>query len=509
MIPSMTNPTGDDRLKENGPALLWIAAGAIAALGTWVLFDASPGVNWLIWTASAVLGLVLFTSRDRSLVTALSVIAVIIGGGATVTADPVMHVLIFFAVALLLAMAMLLSADPSLKRISAGFAVVAPVLALTNAIVHALGRAVEATHIVRSPRARAVLRGLAITLPVVFVFALLLAGADPIFASWRDAIEDLIADWDFLPRTFFFIALLGITLGAFAYAQRGTERTVALPVTVVESRWLGSTERLMLLSGVTALLWLFLLVQLSYLFGNLPSVSGSGITFAEYARRGFGELSLVASGSAIVVIVSERFGKENGRDTVLRALTLALIIAVLFLLGSAFRRVWLYEEAYGFTTARLYAQVYMIAVAVALLALIAEVMTGLQPARLFRRSGGAAAAIFIVLIYWNHEAWIARKNIDRFAASGKLDTKYLSRDLSPNAAAAILGRLPDLPEPMRTELRNAMATRYRTRHGLIDQKWFEWNLGRVRAREALERAGIPMNIEAPPAVPPVVTRATI
>ncbi|MCU1437970.1 MAG: hypothetical protein JWP66_1057, partial [Naasia sp.] len=327
-------------------------------------------------------------------------------------------------------------------------------------------------------------RGIAITVPVMIGFALLLAGADPVFAGWRDAVARLVASWEFVPRLVFFGALLVVVLGAYGHASTEPSRAPT-PEGTVPARWLGSTERLMLLAGVAALFWLFLAVQLGYLFGNLARVAASGVTFAEYARRGFAELSIVASASALLIVVSERYGNTDGRERPLRFLTFAVIAAVLLLLGSAFRRVWLYEAAYGYTTARLYAQVYMCAVAAGLVVLALEIARALDAGRLFRRAATTATLLFIALAYWNHEAWIARRNIDRFASTGRLDVAYLARELSPDAVPAIAERLPSLPEPARSELRRAVRERYVARTDLRQGAWFEWNLARSEARRAL------------------------
>jgi hypothetical protein len=147
--------------------------------------------------------------------------------------------------------------------------------------------------------------------------------------------------------------------------------------------------------------------------------------------------------------------------------------------------VWLYEAAYGFTTARLYAQVYMCAVAVGLAMLLLEVGRDFDAGRLFRRAALAATILFIALIYWNHEAWIASRNMDRFASTGKLDVAYLTRDLSPDAIPAIAERLPALPEPMRSDILRAMRARYAARNEGRQRTWFEWNLASSRARQAL------------------------
>ncbi len=482
-----------EKVHENRKtAPLWIAAVVVAALATWICYDAIPGVNWGIWTAAAATGLLLLASHRAgpgSPVTPLAATATVLAAGASVTANELMLVLILLSTTLLLAIAMLLATAPSLKRLTAGFVMLAPLAAFATAIVSAFARFGEATRLVRSPRARAAVRGAAITLPVLIVFALLLAVADPTFAQWRNAVENLLTSWDFLPRTAFFAIMLGITIGAYSHAATGIEHEAK--VHQEQRRWLGSGERVILLAGVTGLLWLFIAVQLSYMFGNLPRITGSGITFAEYARRGFGELTTVSFATALLIIASERYGERDHRAGITRALTLALILAVVLILGSAFYRVILYENAYGFTIARLYGQAFMIAVAIAVGTMTLEVLGELDTGRLFRRVFAAALLVLVSLIYWNHEAWIADQNIDRFAATGKLDTGYLTRELSLDAVPAIVDGIARLPEPARSELRGALTKRYLNRAEIFERDWFEANVSRARAHAALKTLGLP------------------
>ncbi len=467
---------------------LWIAAATVAGLGAWMLYDALPGLNWLLWTSAAVAGLVAFarrSGRSRGSILTIGAAPVVLAGAAAVTANPGIWVVICLAIVFFLAILMLLTTRASLQMITVPFVALAPLVALKTAAIHAMRRGIGATNLIRSTRAREWVRGLAITLPVLLGFALLLAGADPIFAGWRNAVRDLIASWEFVPRVGFFAVLLVIVLGAYAHAAVA-QVSPSLPAGKGPDRWLGSTERLMLLGGVAALFWLFLAVQVGYLFGNLPRIAASGVTFAEYARRGFGELSIVASASALLIVVSERYGSGDERRRMLRVLTFAVIAAVFLLLGSAFRRVWLYEVAYGFTTARLYAQVYMGGVAAGLAALSLEVAGDFDASRLFRRVASAATVHFIALAYWNHEAWIARQNIDRFATTGQLDVAYLAKGLSMDAIPAIGERLSSLPEPVRAELRLAVRERYATREERLRKAWFEWNLATRRAQRAID-----------------------
>lgn len=484
----MTEPSTESA--KSAPGTLWPAAAAIAAFGTWMFFDALPGVNWILWTGAAATCLVLFTrprGDARRSVVIMGTTATVIAGVAAVTSSPWLWALSCLGVMFFLSLQMLVAATPSLRSVTIWFAMTAPLFAFRDAALQALRSSIDATHLIHSTRARARVRGLVITLPVVAVFALLLAGADPIFAAWRDTVASLFADWEFLPRTVFFGALLVISLGAYGYASLAPEGAAA--DAVPHAKWLGSTERLMLLGSVAALFWLFLAVQLGYLFGNLPSVPASGVTFAEYARRGFGELTVVASASALLIVGTERYGNDERVHT-LRLLTFAVIGAVVLLLASAFRRVWLYEMAYGFTTARLYAQAYMCVVAAALAALSLEVAGEFDVNRLFRRAGAAATILFIALAYWNHEAWIARQNIDRFASTGKLDVSYLTEALSPDAVPAITERLTSLPDPLRSQVSDSLRQRYSRRGERRVRRWFEWNLASQRARQALGTSGV-------------------
>lgn len=485
----MTEPTTGSA--NGAPATLWPAAATIAAFGTWMFFDALPGINWVLWTSMAAAGLVAFTrprgdARRSALI--MGATATAIAGVAAVTASPWLWALSCLGVMFFLSLQMLVAAAPSLRSVTIWFAMTAPLVAFRDAALQTLRSSVDATHLIHSTRARAWVRGLVITLPVLAVFALLLAGADPIFAAWRDAVASLFASWEFLPRTVFFGALLVVVLGAYGYASLAPESTAATG-SDSHTRWLGATERMMLLGSVAALFWLFLAVQAGYFFGNLPSIPASGVTFAEYARRGFGELTVVASASALLIVGSERYGNDE-RERTLRVLTFAVIAAVVLLLASAFRRVWLYEMAYGFTTARLYAQAYMCAVMAALAALSFEVAGTFDVNRLFRRAGAAATILFIVLGYWNHEAWIARQNIDRLASTGKLDVSYLTEALSPDAVPAIAERLTSLPDPLRAQVRDSLRQRYSRRGERRVRRWFEWNLASARARDALGASGM-------------------
>lgn len=479
---------------------LWAAATASALLGTTTIWMAMPGVNWTLWTVAVSLAFLAHVRRAGKPLDASTVVPValacLVSSGAAITADEAWQALTFMVVATLLACATLLASGQRASRVGALWIVFAPPVAAIQVLIEALRRAGDAAGILRAERSGPVVRGLVIAAPVVGLFALLLSGADPTLAGWRDAFFDLLESLDWIPRLVFFLVLGGVSLGAFGLALRpavGETRTVER----APALRLGVTERTVLFASVAALFAVFLVLQLSYLFGNAPAVAGSGLTFAEYARRGFGELTVVATLCTLLILASDRFAERGRREEHVRVLQLLLVAELQLLLASAFRRVLLYESAYGFTSARLYAQAYMVLVSMLLVMLAWEIWSHIDVRRLTRRGALLGVGMFAGLTLWNHDAWIAAQNIERYESTGKLDVWYLSRGLSPNALPTVVRLLPRLPASDAAAVRQCIHARYATGDmWATPPRWYEWNLRRAAARRALAEAGLDVTTPA-------------
>ena len=125
---------------------------------------------------------------------------------------------------------------------------------------------------------------------------------------------------------------------------------------------LGLTESAVVLNAVNVLFAAFVLIQIPYLFGGQLNIDLGRTTYAEYARRGFGELvttSVLVLGMLLVLGALTRARPPasgfifNLSCTITVGLTLVMLV-------SAFKRLLLYEMAYGFTEMRIYPHVFMI-----------------------------------------------------------------------------------------------------------------------------------------------------
>jgi hypothetical protein len=460
----------------------------LSLAGTYLLFDAHPGINWGIWATLLATGIIAAQwsqyGRVGRVTAGLALLGTAFAWGIAVTANEPLTVLSILAAFIAFSHAVLAMPDEGVRQLTITRLALGPIEAPVRGVAESGRKVQQAVVAARREEALPVLRGAGIALPVVGVFALALSAADPVFAAWRDRAADSL---DHLPvgRVVFGLVLFIASLGALGLAARTRQRAASVPlVTAPPGFRLGFTERLIPIASAVALFACFLVLQVSYLFGNAPAVEGSGITFAEYARRGFVELTFVAVACGALLVLL-RGGREHPGDArVLRVLELVLIAELALLLASAFRRIVLYEEAYGFTMARVWGQAFMVTLAAGLVVLGRELAGAFDVHRLVRRQAALGAAMLLALTYWNHEAWIARRNVERFDRSGQLDLGYLAEGLSANAvpqallAARRAGGVPGICADLRIRQRWA---------GAIERPgaWYEWNAAIHPVRSAL------------------------
>lgn len=312
----------------------------------------------------------------------------------------------------------------------------------------------------------AILRGVLITIPLLLLFGLLLAAADTIFSDMLGSAFDWlkfdIFD-NFIPHTLIILFLTWIGAAALWHALKNSGKQLAVqPDKPLFKPFLGMTETSIALVSLNILFAFFLVVQFRYFFAGSANVSIDGFTYAEYARRGFFELVAVALIASVLYFSLASFTKRDSRAkkrafSVMAGLLLAQVGVMLI---SAFQRLRLYEQAYGFTSSRLVAHVFMIFIGLLLLALIIMELTNS-----FRRLGLVLVlgllAFALVMVGLNEDALIAQQNLERAVQGEKLDAAYLVHGLSNDAVPTLFRTMddPQLDPELREKLQLVMACR--------------------------------------------------
>jgi hypothetical protein len=125
----------------------------------------------------------------------------------------------------------------------------------------------------------------------------------------------------------------------------------------------------------------------------------------------------------------------------------------------------------------------MVVMSLVLIALALEVARGGISIAFGRRVAEIALGVFTVLVFWNFEAWIVNRNVDRAVQTGKFDLDY-ARRLSGDAIPTLISRRRELGP---TDAANVEAV-VSCGRGVSERRWFEWNRGVNAKREALRSA---------------------
>ena len=343
-----------------------------------------------------------------------------------------------------------------------------------------------------------ILRGIVIALPIIAIFASLLASADPIFAKRLEGLVDLFKI-DNLPEYIFRLAYILIfayvLAGAFLHAAQKSDEKVQEKTWI--SPFLGFMEASIVLSSVVLLFVTFVVIQFQYFFGGQANITIEGYTYSEYARKGFGELVTVAFFSLLLLLglgAITRRETENRRRT-FSILGVGLVVLLIVMLIAAFQRLVLYEAAYGFSRLRTYTHVFMIWLGLLLVAVV--VLEVLHRERAIGLAMIVASLGFIVsLNVLNVYAFIVRQNIqreirsttDKTFALGRadLDAQYFL-DLSDDAIPPLVNAFhsKSLPASVKEKLGAALTCKqYQREQATNNIPWQGFHFSRYSADTA-------------------------
>jgi hypothetical protein len=280
----------------------------------------------------------------------------------------------------------------------------------------------------------------ALTGVLLLVFGALFASADAAFAALIPNI-----DLGLMPVRLITLAVVAAVALSAAFLGAAPPRWDAFAPP--PGRPVRTAEWLVPIAMLDALFAGFVAVQLTVLFGGHRHVlETAGLTYAEYARAGFGQLVVVTLLTLSVVAATVRWAprETQGQRAALRALLGALCMLALVIVGSALYRLHLYEEAFGFTRLRLFMNAFETWLGV-LVGLVLLAGIRLRAAWLARAVVATAAVTLLTLAAINPDAFVAQRNVDRYQATGKIDLAYL-QGLSADAVPV----LDTLPEPQRS-----------------------------------------------------------
>jgi len=271
--------------------------------------------------------------------------------------------------------------------------------------------------------------GLIISIPLLAVIIWLLSSADIIF-------KDIFLNIPVSKIIKHFFVILAVSIYAICFfwsiLKSFDEEKKPAYSKIKWKKFLDPVVLITIISLLNIVYAVFSVIQFTYLFWGESFVLPSSYTYAEYARRGFFELVAVSVINFIIILIVVSFiRKENRKVHLATKVLLSLLVGFTFvLLISAFYRMLIYEQAYGFTYLRIFVQAFMVLLFFLFIINIIYIWYAKLP--IIKSYFMMTLMVYIILNFSNVDLIIARNNIDRYIETGQIDMEYL-KGLSSDA----------------------------------------------------------------------------
>lgn len=229
---------------------------------------------------------------------------------------------------------------------------------------------------------------------------------------------------------------------------------------------------------------LFCYIQFQYLFrGGVNALPGT-FTYAEYARQGFFQLLWVTIFNFFIMLVSfSNMDVQNFKVSQwIKRLLLLIGISTYVMIASSFYRMNLYQQNYGYTYLRIFVFTFLVLETLLLgVTMLYIIKSNFNLRKIYIVS---ALIFYIALNYINTDALIAKKNIDLYFKTGRIDINYLL-DLSYDAVPQ-LTRLLDSNDPkIKREVQQYL---YAIHDNLNKPRhWQEFNYAKYKAKKIVNQ----------------------
>lgn len=329
-----------------------------------------------------------------------------------------------------------------------------------------------------------IILGIAISLPILFVVLNLLISADSQFEQLIGGIPQWFQVIN-VERIMRVIVILILTVVFFGFLQILSSRhtNVIKQQANEQSYKIDGIITITVLVIINVVYLLFTVVQFRYFFSGTLQVD---FTYAEYARKGFFELLFVTLINLSITVIVLTFVNRATRF-IQRATQLMLTILVLassVMLTSAFLRLGMYEDAYGFTFTRVLVHSFMIFLVVIFTYTLVKIWV--EKLSLFHFYFITSLIYYTAITVIDLDKIVVNENMNRYELSGKIDVHYLN-NLSYTGVLGLIDlydkdqTIPDLKTILIDRKQQALAE---------DSQWQSYNLKREQAFSELRKLDI-------------------
>lgn len=325
-----------------------------------------------------------------------------------------------------------------------------------------------------------IILGIILSIPIIFIILGLLMSADGIFA---EVMNNIFKNIEYIFTEEFVLSILGrciliviitVYLICVAYnilrKSNNNESNSKKFMLNIEPTIINT-----LLTIINVTYALFSIVQLMYIF---QGVGGFNFDYAQYARQGFFQLMFVAFINFVIVIITNTNKKQEGRNKYTIIMNIIMCVFTAIIAISAFVRMRLYEQEYGYTFLRL--MVYFILTTQIILIVPTILYIVKNKINIIKAYLVIITSMYVVANFANIDYVIAKNNVNRALNSTnqtrKTDVNYLIT-LGKNAVPEIIKLYKNIDdEKDKAKLNNYLYGQYQD---LKEKRsWQEFNISK-------------------------------
>ena len=342
-------------------------------------------------------------------------------------------------------------------------------------------------------------KSLLITIPIILVVLILLMSADQVFEKIFDKVFlDLskVLSLEGIVKLLSRLSVILITFllcGGFLVnlVKDNTMFTKEDEDTKVTVKFENLTIN-MILTVLNIIYLIFGFIQITNLFMNTSN--NPNFDYSSYARQGFFQLMFVSFINFVILIVANinKVEKTKSQKIYNKIMSLLIILFTIIIIISAFYRMNLYQETYGYTYLRIFVDFVLISEVLISIPIIIYLLG--KKIDILKSIIIITSFMFVLLNFMNIDNFIAEKNIDRYfnnPEDSNFDISYLCK-LGTDATEQIT-RLLKADDEYIVKRTERYLYEQKQSLNLDEMNWQEYNMSKKEAKEILDNQNIEIN----------------
>lgn len=342
-------------------------------------------------------------------------------------------------------------------------------------------------------------KSLLITIPIILVVLILLMSADQVFEKIFDKVFlDLskVLSLEGIVKLLSRLSVILITFllcGGFLVnlVKDDTMFTKEDEDTKVTVKFENLTIN-MILTILNIIYLIFGFIQITNLFMNTSN--NPNFDYSSYARQGFFQLMFVSFINFVILIIANinKVEKTKSQKIYNKIMSLLIILFTIIIIISAFYRMNLYQETYGYTYLRIFVDFVLISEVLISIPIIIYLLG--KKIDILKSIIIITSFMFVLLNFMNIDNFIAEKNIDRYfnnPEDSNFDISYLCK-LGTDATEQIT-RLLKADDEYIVKRTERYLYEQKQSLNLDEMNWQEYNMSKKEAKEILDNQNIEIN----------------